>query len=138
MSVKRRASRQTSVDQRQGVPSARALHAMGERGERQRIRYAGVVICRQRPGTASGVLFMTLEDETGFVNVIVWKAVFEKFPVLARTESFLGVTGHLQNQDGVVNLIAETLWVPQVTLQAPDQATSEGGPLALPRSHDFH
>jgi len=118
---------------RQGLPAAKVIQAMGEKGERRRLRYAGIVICRQRPSTASGVLFMTLEDETGFVNVIIWKTVFEKYPVIARTESFLGVTGNLQNQDGVVNLIAESLWVPQVTLTP----ASPEAPLAQPKSHDF-
>jgi len=41
----------------------------------ERVRYAGVVICRQRPSTARGVVFMTLEDETGFVNLVIWVAV---------------------------------------------------------------
>ncbi len=115
---------------RQGLPSAAQVQALGVSvgaGKRRRaVRYAGVVICRQRPATASGVLFMTLEDETGFVNVIVWKAIFERFHLLARTASFLGVSGTLENQDGVVNLVAETLWLPEVTLDA------------APRSHDFH
>jgi error-prone DNA polymerase len=113
---------------RHGLPSAREVQAAGVKGERRRIRYAGVVICRQRPATASGVLFMTLEDETGFVNVIVWKTVFERHLLLARTAPFLGVTGQLQNQDGVVNLVAEDLWTPQVMVDGPGE---------LPKSHDF-
>ena len=68
----------------------------------RRLRYAGIVICRQRPATASSVTFMTLEDETGFVNVVVWKRVFDEHSVLARTASFLGVTGKLQCESGVV------------------------------------
>ena len=60
------------------------------------VRYAGLVICRQRPGTAGGVVFLTLEDETGFVNVVVWQNVFEKYSILAKTASFLGVSGKLQ------------------------------------------
>jgi error-prone DNA polymerase len=52
------------------------------------VRYAGLVICRQRPGTAQGVVFMTLEDETSFVNVVVWESVFQRYCVLARTVSF--------------------------------------------------
>ena len=78
------------------------------------IRYAGLVICRQRPGTASGVVFMTLEDETGFVNAILWSRVFEEHTSLAKTASFLGITGTLQRQDTVVHLIADELWPPQV------------------------
>jgi error-prone DNA polymerase len=72
------------------------------------------VICRQRPGTASGVVFMTLEDETGFVNVVVWSPVYERFKILVKTTSFLGVSGKLQVQDGVVHLIAESVWAPRL------------------------
>lgn len=79
--------------------------------------YAGVVICRQRPGTASGVVFMTLEDETGFVNVVLWSQVFEQYKALAKTASLLGISGKLQNQQGVVHLIAHHLWNPQLPLQ---------------------
>ena len=93
----------------------------------QRIRYAGIVICRQRPGTAKGVIFMTLEDETGFVNLVVWESVFQQYTIIAKTASFLGVTGKLQSQSGTVHLVAESLWVPQVNMQ----------PLE-PSSRDFH
>jgi error-prone DNA polymerase len=91
------------------------------------VRYAGLVICRQRPGTASGVTFMTLEDETGFVNVVLWKDVFERQAILAKTSSFLGITGKIQSESGVVHLIAERLWTPELK-EKP----------APPRSRDFH
>jgi error-prone DNA polymerase len=78
------------------------------------VRYAGLVIGRQRPATASGVVFVTLEDETGFVNLIVWSRVFEKHAALIKTASFLGVTGVLQIQDGVTHLIAESFWLPDL------------------------
>jgi DNA polymerase III alpha subunit len=55
-----------------------------------------MVICRQHPGTASGVTFMTLEDETGFVNLVLWRKIFVEYSVLAKTQAFLGVTGKLQ------------------------------------------
>ena len=73
------------------------------------VRYAGLVICRQRPGTAGGVVFMTLEDETGFVNAVIWESVFQRYSVLAKTVSFLGITGTLQVEDGVVHIVAEKL-----------------------------
>ncbi len=75
------------------------------------------MISRQRPGTAKGVVFMTLEDETGFVNVVLWERVFDKYRVIAKTTSFLGITGKLQVQPGVVHLVAEKLWVPQLGSQ---------------------
>jgi error-prone DNA polymerase len=109
---------------RQGLPDARAVAAM-KNGEK--IRYAGLVICRQRPGTAGGVVFMTLEDETGFVNVVVWESVFQRYAILAKTVSFLGIDGTLQVEDGVVHLVAERLWEPKVELKP-----------ASTRSRDFH
>lgn len=81
---------------------------------KSRVRHAGLVTCRQRPGTASGVLFMTLEDETGFVNVVVWPKTFEKYKTLLKTTAFLGVSGRLQSENNVVHLVADTLWEPQV------------------------
>jgi error-prone DNA polymerase len=109
---------------RQGLPEARAVVAMPDG---KRLRYAGLVICRQRPGTASGVLFMTLEDETGLVNVVVWPKVFDRFALLVKTAPFLGVSGRLQVEQGVVHLIADELWSPQVSRPPPTTA-----------SRDFH
>src|SRR5206468_10028114 len=77
----------------QGLPYARAVAVMPHG---RRVRYAGLVICRQSPGTAGGVTFMTLEDETGFVNVVVWRNVFEAYAGLAKAARFLGITGKLQ------------------------------------------
>lgn len=79
-------------------------------------RYVGMVICRQRPSTASGVVFMTLEDETGFVNLVCWKDVFARHEILAKTSPLLGVTGEIQSQDGVTHLIARELWRPPLKL----------------------
>jgi error-prone DNA polymerase len=108
----------------QGLPDARTVNAMENGTE---VRYAGIVINRQRPGTASGVVFMTLEDETGFVNLVVWRQVFEEYKMIAKATSFLGVTGHLQVESGVTHLIATSFWVPEV----------QTGPQRL-RSRDFH
>jgi error-prone DNA polymerase len=97
-----------------GLPPA---HEVTKKKDGQRARYAGLVICRQRPGTAKGVTFLTLEDETGFVNVVVWQKLFDRFALLLKTAVFLGVTGKLQRQDGVVHVIADSLWEPRVTVQ---------------------
>jgi len=107
-----------------GLPDARTVNGLPDG---RRVRYAGVVINRQRPGTAKGVVFMTLEDETGFVNLVLWENVFERYPVLARTALLLGVTGKLQAKDGVVHLVAEELWQPALS-----------GQPALLKSRDFH
>jgi error-prone DNA polymerase len=93
----------------------------------QRVDYVGVVICRQRPGTASGVTFMTMEDETGFVNVVVWAQVFEEHSVLVRTATLLGVAGRLQIQEGIVHLIADGFFAPELPREV---ATAD--------SRDFH
>jgi error-prone DNA polymerase len=95
--------------ERRGIPSARKLNAMRSG---KRTMYVGLTICRQQPGTATGVTFYTLEDETGFVNVVVWHPIFEKYSVLCRTALLLGITGKIQSEDGVIHLIAEEVWDP--------------------------
>ncbi|MEZ4387731.1 MAG: error-prone DNA polymerase [Candidatus Krumholzibacteriia bacterium] len=98
----------------QGLPTAAEV-AQLQGGARA--HYAGVVICRQRPATAKDVTFMTLEDETGFVNLVLWARVYEEFRLLAKTRSFLGVTGRIQREGSVVHLVVETLWVPRLRRQ---------------------
>ncbi|HEV2281588.1 MAG TPA: error-prone DNA polymerase [bacterium] len=103
-----------------GLPEARAVLAMRDGAG---VRYAGIVICRQTPGTASGVTFMTLEDETGFVNLVVWPAVMDEFTRLARTAVFLGVTGRIQRQHDIVHVIAREFWRPRLAPRVPDVAS---------------
>jgi len=100
-----------------GLPDARAVLAMRDGAS---VRYAGIVICRQTPGTASGVTFMTLEDEQGFVNLVVWPAVMDEFAQLARTAVFLGVTGRIQRQHDIVHVIARQFWRPSLAPRPPD------------------
>ncbi|MHB8730523.1 MAG: error-prone DNA polymerase [bacterium] len=107
-----------------GLPEARAVLAMRDGAG---VRYAGIVICRQTPGTASGVTFMTLEDETGFVNLVVWPAVMDEFARPARTAVFLGVTGRIQRQHEIVHVIAREFWRPSLSLRVPEVV-----------SRDFH
>lgn len=73
------------------------------------ITVAGLVILRQRPGTAKGVIFLTLEDETGAVNVIVWQNIYERFrrPVIAGR--MLRITGRLQRAHDVTHILAEKI-----------------------------
>ncbi|GAA6200337.1 hypothetical protein NBRC116599_15620 [Aquicoccus sp. SU-CL01552] len=68
---------------------------------------AGLVILRQRPGTAKGVIFLTLEDETGVVNVIVWRKIYEAFRRAVISGRLLRVTGRVQRGHGVTHVIAE-------------------------------
>jgi error-prone DNA polymerase len=108
----------------QGLPDARTVARMTNG---RRVRYAGLVICRQRPGTASGVTFMTLEDETGFVNLVIWSQKFSEYALLIKTTTFLGATGKVQAESGVVHLVVDELWKPRLTLE-PSRV----------RSRDFH
>jgi error-prone DNA polymerase len=96
----------------QGLPDAQGV---GRRQDGTEISYAGMVICRQRPMTAGGVVFMTLEDESGFVNLVVWSTVFEKFRKVILSSTVLGVTGKLQSHDGVVHLIVDSCWKPKLS-----------------------
>jgi error-prone DNA polymerase len=67
----------------------------------------GLVITRQRPGTASGVIFLTLEDETGTANVVVWKKIYEAFRKAVIAGRLVTVTGRIERDGPVVHLIAE-------------------------------
>ena len=73
----------------------------------RRVRVAGMVITRQRPGTAKGFVFLTLEDETGIANIIVRPDLFARDRLVIIEEPFLIVDGVLQNQDGVTSVRAE-------------------------------
>ena len=75
--------------------------------EGARIAVAGLVILRQRPGTAKGVIFLTLEDETGIVNVVVWRKIYEQFRRAVISGRLLKVTGRMQRAHSVTHVIAE-------------------------------
>jgi error-prone DNA polymerase len=87
------------------------LRAIELRSARQGrvVRVAGMVITRQRPGTAKGFVFLTLEDETGVANIIVRPDLFARDRLMIIEEPFLVVEGVLQNQDGVVAVRAEAV-----------------------------
>ena len=70
---------------------------------------AGLVILRQRPGTAKGVIFVTLEDETGIVNVVVWRKIYEQFRRAVISGRLLRVTGRMQRAHSVTHVIAEEI-----------------------------
>ncbi|TDL79838.1 hypothetical protein E2L08_08085 [Palleronia sediminis] len=74
-----------------------------------RVAVAGLVLLRQRPGTAKGVVFLTLEDETGVCNVIVWRKLYERFRRAVIAGRCLRVTGRLQREAGVTHVIAEEI-----------------------------
>lgn len=105
-------------------PRAADLQRM-EHGSR--LSVIGMVICRQRPETAGGTVFMTLEDESGFVNLVIWKSRFEELRTVLITGSFLRVKGTLQKAEGVVHLIVDEA----EHAQLPHHAVATG-------SRDFH
>jgi DNA-directed DNA polymerase III PolC len=74
-----------------------------------RICISGLVTCRQRPGSANGVVFMTIEDETAVANVIVWPKVFERFRPVVLGARYVAVTGTVQEESGVIHVVAEQL-----------------------------
>jgi error-prone DNA polymerase len=84
-----------------------ACEALKTARDRRKLSVGGLVLVRQRPGTAKGVVFMTLEDETGIANVVVWKDAFEKNRRLVMGASFVIVEGQLQKEGEVIHLVAE-------------------------------
>ena len=74
-----------------------------------RTRISGLVTCRQRPGSANGVVFMTIEDETAIANVIVWPKVFERLRPVILGARYVAVTGLVQEESGVIHVVAEQL-----------------------------
>ncbi len=86
------------------APAARLQQRHGGR-----IAVAGLVLVRQRPGSASGVIFMTIEDETGVANVVVWPATFEAHRPVVLGSRLLRVDGRLQREGAVIHVVAERL-----------------------------
>lgn len=73
----------------------------------RRVTIAGLVLVRQRPGSAKGVIFMTLEDETGVANAIVWQRVFEKYRPIVMGARLVKIHGRLQSQSGVIHTVVD-------------------------------
>jgi error-prone DNA polymerase len=113
---------QRAALRQQGILSARELEQLGRN---QRVRVAGCVIARQRPGTAKGYVFLSLEDETGIANIILTPDVFEQNRVTVTRNRFLRIEGPLQNQDGVIHVKAQ--WIEPLEINSIEI-----------RSHDFH
>ncbi|MGP6086623.1 OB-fold nucleic acid binding domain-containing protein [Antarctobacter jejuensis] len=90
-------------------PSCIPANRLGEPPNGARVTVAGIVILRQRPGTAKGVIFITLEDETGVVNIIVWRKMYEAFRRAVIAGRMLRVTGRVQRDNGVTHVISEQI-----------------------------
>ena len=120
---------------------ALAAEAVAAARDGQRASAAGLVLVRQRPGTASGVIFMTLEDETGVVNIVVWPRVLERFRKAVLGARLALVRGRVQRAGEIVHLVADRLedltgWLDLLTPEdgagAPPPAP---GPVAFPSRH---
>ena len=95
----------SDLDRRRIMRSGR----LGATKTGERITVAGLVLVRQRPGSAKGVIFMTLEDETGIANIIVWPKIFESFRPAVLGARLVSVSGRLQNESGVIHIVADRL-----------------------------
>ena len=105
-----------------GASSSEELRLLGNE---QMTKIAGLVTCRQRPMTASGVTFLTLEDEAGHSNVVVWPALGERLRPVLRQAMLIGVVGRVQESDGVIHVIADNLvdltsWLGELSLSSRD------------------
>jgi DNA-directed RNA polymerase len=106
-------------------PACLPCGRLGEPPSGARVAVAGLVLVRQRPGTAKGVIFLTLEDETGVVNIIVWRKLYEAFRRAVIAGRMLRVTGRLQRENEVTHVIAER--VEDISFML-DELLRPGGP----------
>jgi error-prone DNA polymerase len=118
-----------------GFRPCRELATSSQRGL---IRLAGLVLVRQRPGTASGVIFMTVEDEDAIANIVVWPKSFERYRREVMGARLVGVAGRAEHEGTpphrVTHVIAERLYDLSGLLDSLDES---GEPIAVP-SYDFH
>ena len=118
--------------------------------ENRRVRVGGVVLVRQRPGSAKGVVFLTIEDETAVANLVVWPDVFERLRPVAMGARMVLAVGRVQRAEGVTHLVVEDLvdWTPMLGRLSTDPTPGSGHAPArgrhprdvriLPGSRDFH
>jgi error-prone DNA polymerase len=105
-----------------GIATAQAVKALPDGA---RVYTGGIVITRQRPSSASGVMFVTLEDETGYLNLVIWERLAERQRRVLLGASLLGVRGRVQLESGVLHVIADRLfdhspWLGQLTMRSRD------------------
>jgi error-prone DNA polymerase len=109
----------------------------------QRVTVGGIVLVRQRPGTAKNIIFMTMEDETGIANVIIWPRVFETFRPEVLGSRLVSVSGELQNEQGVIHVVADRIkdLTPMLRRlsEDPEPAEAAGEIVAvMPKGRNFH
>jgi error-prone DNA polymerase len=135
---------------REDLSALRAVPCDSLKGRRNgaRVSVGGLVLVRQRPGTAKGVVFLTLEDETGIANIVCWKDAFDANRRLVMSSAFLVVHGQLQIANNVIHLVAERFT--DLSAKLGEMRDHEDAPGAKPapaharldnrlvRSRDFH
>jgi error-prone DNA polymerase len=102
----------------------------------ERTRVSGLVLVRQRPGTASGVIFMTLEDETGIANIVVWPKLFEQYRTEVLAGRLVAIDGPVQKEGDVIHVVAERVhdWTPLLArLSSHGAELDPNGPTDEPR-----
>jgi DNA polymerase III alpha subunit len=99
----------------------------------RRLSIAGIVLIRQRPGSANGVVFITIEDETGIANLIVWPAILERFRRAALGATLLRCTGKLQREESVIHVVAGRLEDMTPRLNTLRNRTGEAEPRPVPK-----
>ncbi len=99
----------------------------------RRLSIAGIVLIRQRPGSANGVVFITIEDETGIANLIVWPAILERFRRAALGATLLRCTGKLQREESVIHVVADRLEDMTPRLNTLRNCTGEAGSRPAPK-----
>jgi error-prone DNA polymerase len=116
-------------------PGTLSSSELREQPDRARVQLAGLVVARQRPSTANGVVFMLLEDELAQVNLIVLPQVYERFRAVVRSEPLLLVRGRYERADRNRNVLVQEL----VSLAALARSLTDGADVhaALPRAHHF-
>ena len=122
------------------------------------VKLSGVVLIRQRPGSAKGVVFMTIEDETGIANLVIWSKVMEKFRKVVMTARLIHVQGRLQRHKDILHVVADRLydqshWLslldeqaqqdlnarsPQTNSVIPSRRSHPRNVRIIPKSRDFH
>ena len=110
--------------------------AMGSR-DRRWLEVAGIVLVRQRPGSAKGVMFITLEDETGIANLVVWTKVFEQHRRIILSSGMIAVKGRIQREGEVVHLVAQKITDLSAELGSIGQRDA-AFPLPHGRGDEFH
>jgi error-prone DNA polymerase len=116
------------------IPAAQLLQA--KNGDR--VTVCGLALVRQQPGTASGVIFVTLEDETGIANLVVWRRVFERYRPIVMGARLMRVTGKVQREGLVIHVVSERL--EDLTERLRDLVAPElvAEPRVTYKSRDFH